>query len=213
MTASVATFHLLPSRSSSSSSTRDQAKEEEGDVEVHLLPCKISHDGPAKVSAYFVTRPFKGTANPDEDLVEVVETSSSSSPLCSRSSSESANDDEVVGGRKSLQQAAFRGRRLLGQTVKLPFGTSGLVMRRDMYAQEEAEEMKDVINDRSMEGEDDDDERDAGAYASSASEKRMWRVEGGFSQITYWNHDALPKPEDCLHKWMEFVEVSRALHG
>jgi hypothetical protein len=55
-----------------------------------MLPCRIEHDGPARVATYF----------------------------------------KVTDGAGEGKEAAFRGRRLLGQSAALPEGAQGLILEQ-----------------------------------------------------------------------------------
>ncbi|BGP54627.1 hypothetical protein JCM8202v2_002214 [Rhodotorula sphaerocarpa] len=68
---------------------------------ISLMPFSLAHDGPARLSIYFLPRPYDPPALSDE-------------------SKEAAEDAES-------RQASFRGRRIVSSTMPLPAGYRGLV--------------------------------------------------------------------------------------
>lgn len=82
--------------------------------------------------------------------------------------------------------ATFRGRKLLGEKFCLPKDTIGFVVPKD----ESASKSKDVEE----EGE------------------RKLEASAWFNSLTSWNHDMEPSDRDAMRGWMEWIEMSAALH-
>lgn len=92
-------------------------------------------------------------------------------------------DVEVDG--LSVEEAYFRGRKLLGTTVPLPQGFSGLVIGK----------------------------RNPDKNAKSSEENsNCWKVNAKFESMTIWNHDILPSKDDPFMRAFHWLAVAKALH-
>ncbi len=191
---------------------------------MHHLPCKLSHDGPAKVSAYFTpeaadgaracTRPARPTRTPSRPPFVV---------------------------RTGKLTAYFRGRQLEGHIVKLPPGVVGFVAHETVATSAMTPAKSSAA--AALEEEDDDSQDgDAGAFGGFADfdeeefeeDKRggggrgaapggredapsgfvrNWVVEGRFESATQWLRDRPPGEGDVLPSALEWVAAARALHA
>eukprot|EP00803_Ostreobium_quekettii_P002193 evm.model.scf_143.3 EVM.evm.TU.scf_143.3 scf_143:62494-65097(-) len=84
-------------------------------------------------------------------------------------------------GEATIQEAAFRGRRLKGVNIPLPANFAGHMM-----------ELK----------------KGTGDDGQPCTE---WRSTGTFHSIKYWNHDTQPSTDDLEWKSMEWLAVSEAV--
>lgn len=88
------------------------------------------------------------------------------------------------------QTVHFRGRKLLGKTVKLPEGYEGVVLKK-------AEKTLPVKR------EDEDGEEPV--------EVKIMEQKGKFEELVVWGHEALPDEEDAYRKgieeWVGFAEA------
>ncbi|KAI9138636.1 ribonuclease H2 non-catalytic subunit-domain-containing protein [Paraphysoderma sedebokerense] len=90
----------------------------------HLLPCNIDHDGPAKVSSYFVVNEAKN----ETDLL---------------------NGESTTQHTDKQYEASFRGRHLRGRNVPIPPGYQGHILQETsvndhhIYSNEEDQDNHD----------------------------------------------------------------------
>jgi len=90
--------------------------------------------------------------------------------------------------------AAFRGRRLLGETLELPKGSAGYIVSENFEF-------------------DDQEEEDSNEGCASQG-RRFLEVQGRFTQVTHWDHDVRPsRSEGIVPKWLETLNIARAVHG
>ncbi|CAK9311635.1 unnamed protein product [Citrullus colocynthis] len=82
----------------------------------------------------------------------------------------------------TVEEAYFRGRKLLGATISLPEGYSGYVLGRKSLASEHRQDSS------------------------------PWQVKAKFENITYWNHDTLPSQDDMFQRSFHWLTVAQALH-
>ena len=85
-----------------------------------------------------------------------------------------------------IEEACFRGRRLLGSRAALPENAIGLILRPRAAVDE-------------GNGEDDKDAR--------------WDVDGTFDGIQYWNHDAVPSQSNPVPAAVAWIKLARSIHA
>lgn len=156
-------------------------------VDVHLLPCSISHDGPAPVSSYFLLEDHHKQNSRDADA------SQEPSPSLDRTGGVDALEPAVVSASSSASEAQtlppplrayFRGRGLEGQAVPLPDNCEGLVLSPGAAPLALAQE-------------------DIG---------RFYEVRHTFDAATVWQHDRDPGTDDPLHRALKWVDLASAIH-
>ena len=141
---------------------------------VHLLPCRIHHDGFARVSEYF-----------HPQLVSSAERGSTGESVKEESAEELDEDEEKERKRKGgLLEASFHGRRLVGKTVELPEGVTGVVLRQQV-----------------------------GGARGANSVSNFAATENVFDEFVYWNHDIQPTDQDHVPKSFQWFQVAKALHA
>ncbi|OAY71492.1 ribonuclease H2 subunit C [Ananas comosus] len=95
-------------------------------------------------------------------------------------------DVEVDG--LSVEEAFFRGRKLLGATVPIPDGYRGYILERKKLGK----------------GKD--------AEGSTDGDFSSWASRAEFRSVTYWDHDILPSTDDPLLRCFHWFPVANALH-
>ncbi|URD81408.1 Ribonuclease H2 non-catalytic subunit (Ylr154p-like) [Musa troglodytarum] len=93
---------------------------------------------------------------------------------------------DVVVDDLCLKEAFFRGRKLQGVTVPLPAGYRGYVLDKSSESGKRSETSEGGFN--------------------------RWLSRAEFGNLTYWNHDSLPSPDDPLMRCFHWFSVSNALH-
>ena len=82
-----------------------------------------------------------------------------------------------------LLEASFHGRRLVGKTVVLPEGVTGIVLRQQN-----------------------------GSFRGANSVSNFAATENAFDEFVYWNHDIQPTDQDHVPKSFQWFQVAKALH-
>jgi hypothetical protein len=137
-------------------------------TELHSLPCTIHHDGQrAAVSVYFRPVPLDGTNDNDE----------------------SGDASTVTNGSEYVAQ--LRGRRLLGQKMKLPPNVAGWVVASNKA--ERNHSSRDKSSDR----------------ADDASKTLL--INSTFQTMTEWGHDGNPSKRQCGGLTLNATKMQRAL--
>jgi hypothetical protein len=96
--------------------------------------------------------------------------------------------------------AAFRGRRLLGESVPLPPGSGGYVVSENF----DYDDLENKVG----------DEEDTFENLNAGQGKRFFQVEGRFDAITHWHQDTMPPRVDGLvPRVMNYIKLARVLHG
>ncbi|ERN14809.1 hypothetical protein AMTR_s00032p00090570 [Amborella trichopoda] len=85
-----------------------------------------------------------------------------------------------------VEEAAFRGRKLLGTTLTIPHGYSGYVLEMHNGQKEKA--------------------------PKNEGESNCWKARATFQNFTYWNHDSLPSQDDAFVRCFHWFPVANALH-
>lgn len=159
----------------------------------NLLPCTIHHNGPVPTSARYWS-PTTNTALTDEP------------------SDMSAGRR---GGRKAETKTSyFRGRKLLGRTVRVPTGYTGLVLQKTSKALPvkpevpTAEELR-ALEEGDMNG---DDEEMLGGGRDEEVEVKMLEQQAEFDEMIIWGHEAPPDGAEDVYvrgveEWVAFAEA------
>jgi hypothetical protein len=92
---------------------------------VHLLPCTVQHDGPAKVSSYFVISPEHTTAAEVTPVPRKEEKKGLEKEDSGFFDSGDAETDAALKNPETILETTFRGRQLKGRTLILPEGYRG----------------------------------------------------------------------------------------
>ncbi|XP_024359456.1 uncharacterized protein [Physcomitrium patens] len=98
-----------------------------------------------------------------------------------------SNEDGIV-----MEEAAFRGRKLMGSRLPLPEGFCGFVLKKVIGSNNENGKIK--VKSLEKDGFD------------------VWKADAMFGEFSYWNHDTLPTKDDSIRSVMEWLPVSAALH-
>ncbi|KAK9450831.1 ribonuclease H2, subunit C [Limtongia smithiae] len=168
-------------------------------VAVHVVPCKINHDGRANTRRHFKVRRYTPEKRHDRDTTQ----SQAANAEGAQSDAHGDKDDTVSG---ELRETHFRGRRFLGQHVPLPKGYTGLILPPAQHGQcaksLEVHAKYSVYDDESSD--------DAGS-----SGELMWEPTASFSSITVWGHDIVPDGAESpwisgVQQWIAFANI---MHG
>jgi hypothetical protein len=161
-------------------------------VDVHLLPCSISHDGPAPVSSYFLLEDHQQHNSNDADASHESSSSSdekggSEALAFADVSTTASTDDSEAGALPPAPplRAYFRGRGLEGQAVPLPDNCEGLVLTPGA----------------------------APLDLAQADIGRFYEVRHTFNAATVWQHDRDPGSDDPLHRALKWVYLASAIHN
>jgi Ribonuclease H2 non-catalytic subunit (Ylr154p-like) len=95
-------------------------------VSPNLMPFHIAYSGPAPISTYFLKRPF---ADPETEN-QTLATSKSLKNTKKDGPEEECNALAEKENHEIRLRAAFRGRQVVSQTVQLPKGYTGLLLRQ-----------------------------------------------------------------------------------
>ncbi len=158
--------------------------------ELHLLNgVSVDHDGPAKVSKYFL--PTIEECHVDANAENTID-----APAATTSQ---LQQGEAIGRRTG----SFRGRLLRGAKVTCEEGYKVYVMEKESEAADGGGDVGDDVDDDG-EGDADRKERDCGVY----------RIVDSRQSFTYWKHHVPVDPStDALYRAMQWVRVAGALHG
>ncbi|KAK9374275.1 ribonuclease H2, subunit C [Lipomyces chichibuensis] len=184
-------------------------------VTPHILPCRIHHDGPAKVRRYFQVHPYKSDASrpkvssaatsptsiTTESVMDITSTDSSAEETevteCGMSRSE-----ESKSSPHSLHEAYFRGRKLVGQKLVLPEGYKGFLLPIAPSPSGISQQTRSYFY-----SEDDDEEED-----EEQEQEHMWKSEAEFKELFVWNHDVVPDGTSNpwiagINEWISFTNL------
>ncbi|KAI8806448.1 ribonuclease H2, subunit C [Cladochytrium replicatum] len=125
---------------------------------IHQLPCEIDCDGPANVSTYFVMN------NQQEAGSENTELSSSSKNAT----------------------ASFRGRYLVGSTMVIPEGYTGVLFK-------EGGAVVETDN-------------------TDTPRSNRWDAQGKFREFMVWEHDAKPRVGEGVMNVPNWIQFASELH-
>jgi hypothetical protein len=106
-------------------------------VSLNLMPFHIAYSGPAPISTYFLKKPL---VNPETEN-QTLATSKFFKKDGSEQESKASPEDE---NHETRLRAAFRGRNVVSQTVQLPKGYTGLLLRQNTSNTKEESFGKDV---------------------------------------------------------------------
>lgn len=98
--------------------------------------------------------------------------------------------DSIIEGVE-VKEAAFRGRKLLGRTTKLPPGYCGFLLEKGAPTEAGRRERKRL---------DDADTVD------------LWNAKAMFKDITYWRHDDNPHSIESGHKFFDWLHLAAMMH-
>ena len=140
---------------------------------VHLMPCRIHHDGFARVSEYF-----------HPQLIASAERGSGGSSGGATSEPLEAHEEEERKKKGGLLEASFHGRRLVGKTVAMPEGVTGVVLRQQV-----------------------------GGFRGANNVSNFAVTEDVFDEFVYWNHDVQPTDQDHVPKSFQWFDIAKALHA
>ncbi|GAV64362.1 RNase_H2_suC domain-containing protein/PP2 domain-containing protein [Cephalotus follicularis] len=93
--------------------------------------------------------------------------------------------DVEVEGLK-VEEAHFRGRKLLGATLPMPQGYSGFVLGKKSLGVKKASDVSEGVG-------------------------NIWEMNAKFGNITYWNHDTLPSQNDSILRSLHWLAVADAV--
>ncbi|KAK7202456.1 ribonuclease H2 non-catalytic subunit-domain-containing protein [Myxozyma melibiosi] len=162
----------------------------------NIVPCKISHDGPANVKDYFKKRRLAAEAP--------------------RPCAAAAVEDERRKEREEeeLYESYFRGRKFVGRRIALrEKGFQGLVLPPppDAVSQQFSE-----FDEYTRPGDDiyDDDEEEDESEMEEKELEAEWTPTSAFQEMYIWGHDAAPDPK--LNPWIvavdEWARFAQSIH-
>lgn len=152
----------------------------------NILPCRIHHSGPVKVS--------KRHWNPNT-------TATLTTTLPSSSSHSSENNDPPR--HQTSSTVYFRGRKLHGRKLRVPKGHRGVVLQKTDRLLAPAQAPPQQI----IDGEEDDDVEDN----EPAVEVKLMEELATFEEMMVWGHETVPEDGDeyvrGVEDWIGMAEA------
>jgi len=152
-------------------------------VKVDHLPCKLHHDGPANVQAFW-------------------------RPEATGERSGCIRDGD--GRMAEILQATFRGRLLMGARLDLKAaGMRGFVFqpRKETFHQLSGPTSKRIRLSQEPGCQDAQIDQEKGENESMDH----WECLGSFEELTAWNFDQHPSDHDEVRRWLDWVPISKVL--
>jgi hypothetical protein len=208
--------------------------------DVHHLPCHFSHDGPAKVSTYFLPQAAPGgglraflrgreLAGLEAALpagvegailrelqgAELVSAAAEAGAAAAASAGGGSGSGSGGGGGQAEEEAEE-------EECDGLFGGGGMGSDAGSgYGQDDEEEApRGAAAAKSASGSGSSSAAGAGAASAAAAAAaasrpsgRVWAMDARFTKVTTWQHDTPATEHDMLPRALEWMRVAAVLHG